>query len=560
MPLDFSQATYSCPRRVSRLVEPTAALMAGAPLSARDSQYFDHFRNHVIYQLGGAGFADVWGRTILREGSRDPCVFHAILGLGALYRAKSSPAAAQLTVPLYKTRVNALSAATRSPNHYYEALAYYTSAISRFQKRIAVDDPYTPRAVLIFSILLSTFESLQGDIEAADQLTAHAITALRDLLLRRRTLPSQAYPSPGNSASSSPSPPTTPRLSGVVSELARSKFASSPHGNSRNRDSLIAAPLDDEGVREAEFALVRNIAFNVALTPFFPRAREALIALKFDYLDRAPRPPTIEECRVSGGSKVFWRDLVRFGTMQAVWSFHVRFIIHETLFLHPHLSGAEFLAVVPDMEKHKRDQAGFLRMSAEWLDSLEKHPQLVGDTEDSTLIRAVAKGLAIVLDVSYWSLSSWLEHPSQFQLKGNYAAAAAALLDQNEVTIMYLPAHLRDQGTNQDGLVPTLAVPAQQSPHKALRFRALELWGRIVSSRSSWLVRGMYLGTKALAEAEEVDRDPITGFVPCHKQYAWSKGDWSNDYTQLTVTLTGLVPDEHGNRTVKTVTVDVPKE
>ncbi|KXJ90283.1 hypothetical protein Micbo1qcDRAFT_164822 [Microdochium bolleyi] len=559
MPVDFLHAADSGPRRVARLVEPTGVLMAGAPLSARDSQYFDHFRNHVIYQLGGAGFGDVWGRTILREGSRDPCVFNAILGLGALYRAKSSPAAAQLTIPLCKTRVNAPSPATRSPDHYYEALAYYTAAISRFQKRIAVNDPYTPRAVLIFSMLLSTFESLQGDIAAADQLTAHAIIALRDLLLRRRTRP-RAYPSPATSASSSPSAPSTPRLSKIVSELANSNFPSSPHGNSRERESLIAAPLDDEGVREAEFALVRNVAFNVALTPFYPRAREALLAMKFDYLDRAPRPPTIEECRISGGSKVFWRDVVRFGTMQAVWSFHVRAIMHATLFANPHLSGAEFLAAVPDMKRHKSDQAGFLLANKEWMDALEKHPQLVSDSDESALTKAMAKGLAIVLNVSYWSLSSWLDHPSEFQLKGDYAAAAAALLDQNELTIMYLPAHLRDQGTSQDGLIPTLATPAQQSPHRALRLRALELWDRIVSPRSSWLVRGMYLGTKALVEAEEVHRDPVTNRIPTHKQYAWTKGDWSPDYAQLHVTLTGLVPDEHGNRTVKTVTVDVPSE
>ncbi|KAI0850923.1 hypothetical protein F5Y00DRAFT_231174 [Daldinia vernicosa] len=187
--------------------------------------YFDLFRNVVVHNLSQNGYKNFWTRTVLRESLRDECVRDCVLGSGALCRAMMDQIH-RLKQPgakfLWMVPTDAINPI--NTRYHRDALQFYTTAISKFRRRILLEgSSITPRTILIISILFIVFEAMQGNTETIDRLMHSAILALESSLSGSMTFGSRL-------------PPT----------------------------------LDDEGVREADYFLARLSGFNSLLSPFYP--------------------------------------------------------------------------------------------------------------------------------------------------------------------------------------------------------------------------------------------------------------------------------------------------
>jgi hypothetical protein len=181
-----------------------------ACFSDGDIVYFDFFRHSLVEDLSGYLHGDFWSRVVLSESTRDECVQHGILAIGALSRAiipgtnvgpsSRGPAA------------TGVSAAPLHPclggdvlnEHHGAAIHHQNQAINLCLKRIR-DGPdcMSPRALLINTLLLLAYELLQGNMTGADGLMTTGIRLLRDSVpILRETVPSTSGPSP---------PPQPPR-------------------------------------------------------------------------------------------------------------------------------------------------------------------------------------------------------------------------------------------------------------------------------------------------------------------------------------------------------------
>lgn len=235
-------------------------------LKSSEVQYFNRFRDQIVYQLGSHPFDDFWSRTVLRESSINESVLQTILGIGALGQALES---APRNVPLYKVP---LSYSTNVD--YARAIKYYTSSLVKLRRQISSDElKVSSRSVLISTILCSAFELLQGDSISADKHIISGGSILKDMLMK------SAWP---------------------------------------DGKSQIAASYDDEGVEDAEFILMRRLSFKCLLSPSCSKERDNALNVP---CTTGPDPPDQRE-----SFEVFWKVWLRLLTIIQVWYNRVEFL------------------------------------------------------------------------------------------------------------------------------------------------------------------------------------------------------------------------------------------
>ncbi|KAK4172872.1 hypothetical protein QBC36DRAFT_336947 [Triangularia setosa] len=170
----------------------------------KDIIYHDFFRYSLVNDLAGYLHADFWSRIVLCESIQDDCVNHAIFAIGALSQAlfvdsaglePSLPVGPQSTgsppspvYPQFRRRHRLLN------SHYRAAIHHQNQAISLCLRRTRDDRDRMPtRNLLIITLLLVTYELLQGDMEAADGLMTSGIRLLRDSITTLRDTASQHH-------------------------------------------------------------------------------------------------------------------------------------------------------------------------------------------------------------------------------------------------------------------------------------------------------------------------------------------------------------------------------
>jgi len=152
--------------------------------AVNDIVYFDFFRHSLAADLSGYLQTDFWTRVVLSESTRDECVQHGILALGALSQALFSgdrPPAGLATgsspTPLHPQITEVLN------EHHGAAIHHQNEAISLCLKRIREGQgAMPPRALLIITLLLVAYEFLQGNLQGADGLMETGIGLLRDAI------------------------------------------------------------------------------------------------------------------------------------------------------------------------------------------------------------------------------------------------------------------------------------------------------------------------------------------------------------------------------------------
>lgn len=230
---DSSEVGQGKHRSIAPASQPASKNDSGLRLHARIKHndfgepevfYFDLFRNLIVDNLCQNGYMSLWSRTILCESFRDECVRDCVLGIGALCRALmvDNQYVDVRMAPIWSVPTIAVSC----PNSKYhqDAIKHYAKSISRFRSRISREGSSIPsRTILIISILLIIFETIEGNTESVDRVMHAAITALKVNL--RQDMDTKYQISPA---------------------------------------------LDDEGVREADYFLTRLSGFGSLLSPFYP--------------------------------------------------------------------------------------------------------------------------------------------------------------------------------------------------------------------------------------------------------------------------------------------------
>ncbi|KAK2049566.1 hypothetical protein LZ31DRAFT_549128 [Colletotrichum somersetense] len=155
--------------------------------SAHEVTYFDFFRHELINDLSGYSCSDFWSRIVLCEAMSRGCARHAVLAVAALSRGISSSLASASTANMPSALFPWTAKSIVNTEHQI-AVRHYVQALSMFRKEVdvAIETP-SPRAVFIMTILLLTFELLQGNMEMVDSLMTKSASLLKEPL--RQYLP-----------------------------------------------------------------------------------------------------------------------------------------------------------------------------------------------------------------------------------------------------------------------------------------------------------------------------------------------------------------------------------
>ncbi|KAK0660066.1 hypothetical protein QBC41DRAFT_262075 [Cercophora samala] len=160
----------------------------------KDIIYYEFFRYTLVNDLAGYLHADFWSRIVLCEGIRDHCVNHAIFAIGALSQALFADASLDESLARHSTS-SPPSPTTPSQlrrhhvlnPHYRLAIHHQNQAISLcLQRTRDNEDAMSSRNLLVVTLLLVSYEILQGDMEAADGLMSSGIRLLHDSLTTLR--------------------------------------------------------------------------------------------------------------------------------------------------------------------------------------------------------------------------------------------------------------------------------------------------------------------------------------------------------------------------------------
>jgi hypothetical protein len=150
--------------------------------SERDAVYFELFRAQLVHDLSGYCYSDFWSRIVLCESMTDGCVRESVLAIAALSQAVShaSPGTSLRRTAKVPSAVLPWTADVVVNDDHRVALHHYTKALSIFRNRINAAAVSSPRWVLIMTLLLITFELLQGNMKMADGIMTNGIKLLKD--------------------------------------------------------------------------------------------------------------------------------------------------------------------------------------------------------------------------------------------------------------------------------------------------------------------------------------------------------------------------------------------
>ncbi|VUC24885.1 unnamed protein product [Clonostachys rosea] len=148
-----------------------------------NTQYFDFFRSQLVYELSGYSHSEFWLRIVLCESTLDRCALESVLAIGALSTAIRLAPQISAQAIQRPSALHPWSTIVMANGHHEAAVRHYIKALALFRKRLEEGmNKTSPRSLLIVSILLITFELLQGDMKSADSLITRSITILKHAL------------------------------------------------------------------------------------------------------------------------------------------------------------------------------------------------------------------------------------------------------------------------------------------------------------------------------------------------------------------------------------------
>jgi hypothetical protein len=258
-----------------RRLLPLAASERGLAVTAQppycklaDSEipYFEHFQTVVAHELAAQPFcvSEFWHRTVPRDAFHNRFVLDAIVAISALSRAVKS------------RRISHVPDSTISfqgsdhYRHYSMALKHYAKALAEYRILVAKGSTAAaaPRKILIATLLITVFETMQGNSSGVDAFTAKGILVLKDTIMRK---------------------------------------------DDNGTASQVACKLDDDGIEDAEFYLARRVLVASLLSPQYPQSRQSVMHFR-QLLNNDWSPPDLSHNLFN-----FNRSYMRFITSTLLW-------------------------------------------------------------------------------------------------------------------------------------------------------------------------------------------------------------------------------------------------
>ncbi|KAH8881056.1 hypothetical protein GQ53DRAFT_848500 [Thozetella sp. PMI_491] len=313
------------------------------------------------------------------------------------------------------------------------------------------------------------------------------------------------------------------RLMAHVSVLLKDFLLYSADGKS---SSTIAGSSDDDGVIAGELLFARTVAFSCFFSPMYPMTEQSTFLWRFALTDASiPNP---EESNI-----IFWSKLWKCVTMSAVS--HARISRRVSLGEPTHVGSA----------LHREHEA-LLRHLLRYSIALQEKLAQENDP-NSRLHMDLAK---VGIDVSEIAIRcSFDPTGAMWDAKRDVCLKT---LKKNQALVDADPHGPTTRTILLDGMFPGVLVAARGSRDAEVRSTAMALCRSLVTASSSWDVKGVFLGTHALLEAEEAHRD-ADGRIPWDARYEWTEGHWNNANDEFHVTLTGNLRVEGKLREVKVV-------
>ncbi|KAI1633775.1 hypothetical protein F4809DRAFT_568215 [Biscogniauxia mediterranea] len=444
-------------------------------LNAVEAGYFDVFRTSVVENLCLNGYRHLWSQTMLRESMRDECIRNCVISIGALYRALLyETARGPALIPLWKIPT------ARMSRYHHDATLYYTNALASFAARLNSPKQLSPRTMLIVSILFLVYEVMQGNCESVDSVAHKAIEALKGNLGSLR-------------------PEIDPR-------------------------TQVGSALDDEGVREADYFLLRLVTFGACCSPLYHSQWKSDA-----YEETWPQTSTVPDWKASQKDILAAYD--RHNTAGLVWGFRAY--------------QGTVVGTTTNAMKLQQGQSTIIAQSLAWCQFMVDKLRVETDPKQAYLWKVLLSGAKVqAIFGTYYDDKAEEERVWDTRAKDClYAISLVESIVEGWKHPSGFPPMFEDK------VFPVIRGVITRCRDRKARFRALELCRRLVGPW--WENRTILIGYEALVAYEESARDE-TGFIPYKDRYQWIGFKWDEDHTALTLHLKGVVTQVSKHLTVRT--------
>ncbi|KAM7202671.1 hypothetical protein V8F33_002597 [Rhypophila sp. PSN 637] len=445
--------------------------------STHDIPYLDFFRYQLIDDFAGSSCTDFWSRVVLCEAMTSDSVRHITLAIAALSKAISESPSDIKPSPLSPWTEKSVINTTHAV-----ALRHYVKALSLFRHQHLDNGIQSPRAVLIMTLLLITFELLQGNMESVDNLLTTSIQLLRDSLTHF---------------------------------LQNKKAVLSTYDQKRKEDD----------VSDIEHMLP-FLSITGGWTPFL-KTQQANLSI-WETTPLAENVPPLHHYSTPM-------------QLQTIWG---RFFLRATAFtgqafmaIDQSHHGEETL------RRWKDQQETYLGQLVQWQavigSALTNHSLQQQETTALQVMRLHCQMLEIgVLCCLDKTDMLWDAYDSAFDvLVGDCLTLALASRKSNK-------AKLYGKWTMQMGILSTLGPAIAKCRNHDIRMRALEMARRMPWREGAWDAEAELFGKLGAVLLEERGRDLSTGIVSAENRWTWVDGSWDVAESKLVGRYVRSVSDE----------------
>ncbi|KAI5924978.1 hypothetical protein F4810DRAFT_700433 [Camillea tinctor] len=441
-----------------------ATTIKSSNLTATEAGYFDVFRTSVVENLSLNGYQHLWSQTMLRESMRDECIRDCVIGIGALYRALlHETTRGPAVIPLWKIPT------ARMSRFHHDATLYYMNALRSFRSRLNSSKQPSPRTMLIVSILFLVYEVMQGNCESVDSVAHRAIEALKDNLNSLR-------------------PERDPR-------------------------AHVGNALDDEGVREADYFLLRLVTFGACCSPLYHSQWKSEA-----YEETWPLASTVPDWKAS--QKEILAAYDKHNTSGLVWGFRAY--------------QGTVVGTTTNAVKLQKGQSTIIAQSLAWCRFMQDKLRVETDPQQAYLWKVLLSG-AKVQSIFGTYYENKEDEERVWDTRAADCMYAIALVENIVEGWKNHPSGFPPMF--EDKVFPVIRGVITRCRDRKARFRALELCRRLVGPW--WENRTILIGYEALVAYEESYRDP-NGHIPYDRRYQWIGFKWDEDHTALTLHLKGV--------------------
>jgi len=494
LPREFANPTV--PLAVNLLASPV-----DGPYKGVDATYFDLFRRQLVRDLAGSGmsFSAFWDRTVLRESFDSPLVRNGLLAISALsHGLYFGPDA----VPPSMTGIPALcllpAAHGVRNEHHLAALHFHSRTVAMLRASTAQlwrqGDVTSSRAILIVTLLLVTYELLQGNVGTADGLASSGVTLLKTRLDANEVV-------------------VDPSLQDA-----------------------------DEGLEEAVLLFLR-MSMSITLSPFSgSKARgRSTVALRVDSARRRPPPgPGFE------GVKRPWLNFIGEALSwvgRHYWSRVAGDPVTDEG--EARAQQADFLRNIAGYEELMTNLARANEAAVLTQDGLP-------DPATSERLRRIQLGL---LHVGLFKVLIYGCLDRTGLAYDDLRPVFFDMLTRVEILVDRYPCQSRVHFTSNQCVIPPISAVASLCRDYNIRMRALNLYRRLSRREGVWDPHAHLIGESALIRMESAGAD-ATGFVPPESRWIWSSGSWDTSREKLLAEYTRAVPDDNGEPVVVKMELD----